>query len=212
MNPEPLQSPAQRSAPPPPPFVEPPARRAPDPRAVGLLATIILGSLDVLSGPELTMSHFYAVTVVYVAWTASRRGAVVMATMCAAVALLADHLVSEPYLVFTANSFSSEAVPLWNGLSRFVVYVVIAYAVSELRAIVAERERLIAELRETAANLRKLEGILPMCAWCKKVRDESRDGAWTPMDAYIATHTDASFSHGICPACAGEHFTSGEEG
>jgi hypothetical protein len=44
-----------------------------------------------------------------------------------------------------------------------------------------------------------LRGLLPVCAWCKKVRED--DGYWSELDRYIASHTEASVSHGICPAC-----------
>lgn len=69
-----------------------------------------------------------------------------------------------------------------------------------------ERERalLIEELREALAQVRTLSGLLPICAWCKKVRDD--DGYWQQVETFIARHTDARFSHGLCPDCAQQHF------
>ena len=49
-------------------------------------------------------------------------------------------------------------------------------------------------------RMRHLEGILPVCASCKKIRD--RDNNWQPIEAYISDRTDAAFSHSICPECA----------
>lgn len=72
--------------------------------------------------------------------------------------------------------------------------------VSERVAREAERERLLAELQDALANVRKLSGLLPICAWCKKVRDDQ--GYWSEIDAYVHAHSDARFSHGICPECA----------
>ena len=55
------------------------------------------------------------------------------------------------------------------------------------------------KLLEALANIKKLEGILPICANCKKIRDDK--GAWAQIEEYFDEHTDASFSHGICPEC-----------
>lgn len=55
------------------------------------------------------------------------------------------------------------------------------------------------ELEEALKRVRQLEGLLPICASCKKVRDEG--GTWEPIEAYIRSRTRADFSHGICPEC-----------
>jgi len=62
-----------------------------------------------------------------------------------------------------------------------------------------ERERLIDELKKALDNIKTLKGLLPICAKCKKIRDDK--GYWKQIDAYIEAHTDASFSHGLCPEC-----------
>lgn len=62
-----------------------------------------------------------------------------------------------------------------------------------------ERERLIAELQDAMAKIKTLSGLLPTCAWCRKVRDD--DGYWKKVETYIEEHSDASFTHGICPEC-----------
>ena len=65
-----------------------------------------------------------------------------------------------------------------------------------------ERSRLILELQESLAKVRTLSGLLPICASCKKIRDDK--GYWNQIETYIMEHTDADFSHGICPDCAKE--------
>jgi len=62
-----------------------------------------------------------------------------------------------------------------------------------------EREKLIHELQEALATVKKLSGMLPICASCKKIRDDK--GYWTQIEAYIRDHSEAEFSHGICPEC-----------
>jgi len=56
------------------------------------------------------------------------------------------------------------------------------------------------KLEKALAEVKSLEGILPICANCKKIRDDRGD--WVPIEAYLRDRTDADFSHGICPVCA----------
>lgn len=63
-----------------------------------------------------------------------------------------------------------------------------------------EKEKLIADLRDAIAKIKILNGLLPICSSCKKIRDDQ--GYWKQIDAYICEHTDTEFSHGICPDCA----------
>ncbi len=57
-------------------------------------------------------------------------------------------------------------------------------------------------------QLRQMEGLLPICAYCKRIRDDTR--GWTPIESYVARRSEARFSHGICPECAQRCFPTGE--
>jgi uncharacterized PurR-regulated membrane protein YhhQ (DUF165 family) len=63
-----------------------------------------------------------------------------------------------------------------------------------------ERDRVIRELQQALSEVKTLRGLIPICANCKKVRDDQ--GFWNQIEAYIHKHSDAQFSHGICPECA----------
>ena len=65
---------------------------------------------------------------------------------------------------------------------------------------IVEREALVAGLKDALAKVRKLSGLLPICASCKKIRDDK--GYWRQVEVYIKDHTDAEFTHGYCPECA----------
>ena len=67
------------------------------------------------------------------------------------------------------------------------------------KAVEHEREILIHELRVAMANIKTLKGLLPTCAWCKRVRGDN--GHWQKVETYIEEHSEASFTHGICPDC-----------
>jgi len=60
--------------------------------------------------------------------------------------------------------------------------------------------KLIKELTEALDNIKILKGLLPICASCKKIRDEK--GGWVQMEKYITQHSEAVFSHGVCDECA----------
>jgi PAS domain S-box-containing protein len=68
----------------------------------------------------------------------------------------------------------------------------------------AERERLLAQLQEAAANIKTLSGLLPICAGCKKIRDDK--GSWSQIETYIGAHSEAEFTHGLCPECQKIYF------
>lgn len=63
-----------------------------------------------------------------------------------------------------------------------------------------ERERLVHQLQEALTQVKTLGGLLPICGACKRVRDDS--GYWNQIETYISQHSEASFTHGVCPECA----------
>jgi PAS domain S-box-containing protein len=86
-----------------------------------------------------------------------------------------------------------------------------ARSIAERKRSQQEREQLIHELQEAFAKIKVLSGFIPICASCKKIRDDQ--GYWNQLEAYIQSHTEAQFSHGICPDCAtalySDFFTKG---
>jgi len=89
-------------------------------------------------------------------------------------------------------------------------YIVKPYEGRELRIAIelalykhhldVERQHLIAELRKALSEVKNLSGLLPICASCKKIRDDR--GYWNQVEAYIQKHSEAQFTHSVCPECA----------
>jgi len=75
----------------------------------------------------------------------------------------------------------------------------LAMEIEERKRTEAEREVVIAELRDALSNVKHLHGLLPICASCKRIRDDH--GYWNDVEEYIRKHTEADFTHGICPDC-----------
>ncbi len=76
--------------------------------------------------------------------------------------------------------------------------------ITEKKQSEAEREKLILDLQQALNEVRSLRGILPICAHCKKIRDDK--GYWNQIEAYIRDHSEAEFSHGICQECAKKYY------
>ena len=79
-------------------------------------------------------------------------------------------------------------------------------ALNERNELVMEQRDLLAcqkeELEAALARVRKLEGIISICMYCKKIRDDQ--DTWNQLEQYISDHSEAKFSHGMCPHCAEE--------
>ena len=72
--------------------------------------------------------------------------------------------------------------------------------IAERKRVDAEKEQLIEELQSALAEIKTLQGILPICASCKKIRDDK--GYWQQVEVYVRDHSEAEFSHSLCPECA----------
>lgn len=70
----------------------------------------------------------------------------------------------------------------------------------QVRLLIAKQARLIEELQQALSHVKTLRGLLPICASCKKVRDD--DGYWHQIEKYLSTHSELGFTHGICADCA----------
>ncbi len=94
--------------------------------------------------------------------------------------------------------WSSSAILNDDGATEFIL--VTGVDITALKEAEQEKEKLILDLQAALANVKTLSGLLPMCASCRKIRDDT--GYWQQVEDYIRTHSDADFTHGICPDCA----------
>lgn len=101
------------------------------------------------------------------------------------------------------------AVPIWLTASMVkdkegapVAMVGVIKDITGLKAMEVEREKLIADLQEALARIKTLKGLIPICAWCKKARNDK--GYWDNLENYVREHSSADFTHGICPDCIRE--------
>ena len=88
---------------------------------------------------------------------------------------------------------------LRDAAGNVIAGVEIVRDVTGRQLLEVEREKLIAGLREAFDKIKTLKGLIPVCAWCRKARNDK--GYWDDLENYIRDHTDADFTHGICPDC-----------
>ena len=109
-----------------------------------------------------------------------------------------DKSVSTDFLSDILRAFSISMLP-WS-IAFMILNALIGYSWGKIKLADEEKSKAIEELQKALERVKTLSGLLPICASCKKIRDDQ--GYWNQIEAYIAKHSEAEFSHGICPGCA----------
>jgi DNA-binding response OmpR family regulator len=89
-------------------------------------------------------------------------------------------------------------------LARVETHLMLRNLQKELEEKNSDLQQLNRELSVALEEIKTLRGILPICSHCKKIRDDTE--SWQQLEEYISTHSEAKFSHGICPDCAKKHY------
>lgn len=99
---------------------------------------------------------------------------------------------SKRYIIF-------DAAPVYDKDGELTAVVETLQDITERKRLEDEKERLVAELQEAYDRITKLRGLIPICSTCKKIRDDK--GYWNKLEVYIEEHSEAEFTHSLCPAC-----------
>jgi PAS domain S-box-containing protein len=94
---------------------------------------------------------------------------------------------------------SASISPIRDLAGRVTHYVAVKEDITARKQNEGERDKLIQDLQDALASVKSLSGLLPICASCKKIRDDK--GYWSQVEHYISQHSQATFTHGICPDC-----------
>jgi len=90
--------------------------------------------------------------------------------------------------------------PIKDPRGRTTAVTVVSKDINELKRAEVERDKIIFELQDAMDQIKTLKGLIPICAWCKKIRDDS--GYWQKLETYLKDHSDVDFTHGMCEECA----------
>lgn len=148
-------------------------------------AAVVCVGLDYMTGPFIQFPIAFVIPVALAAWF----GRPVMAYSLSVFQPLCRLGFAFFWHVPWLQYYSSV-----NAGVRIAVLVLIAYLIN----------RTARQTRVLEKEVKMLEGLLPVCSYCKKIRDEGDH--WQQMEAYITKHSEAKFTHGICPECARRYF------
>jgi len=106
--------------------------------------------------------------------------------------------IARDFLSNILRAFSISMLP-WS-IAFMILNALIGLSWGKIKQADEEKSKVIKELQTALERVKTLSGMLPICASCKKIRDDR--GYWNKIEAYIEKHSEAEFSHGICPECA----------
>lgn len=152
---------------------------------VGILALDFFYSLGVAIGV------LYTPLVLITLWSSSRRFTLTVT--------LAASILTVGGLLYPLYGAADWLAVTNRALSLITIWVAAILVLLYMR-VEEERNVLVRQLQDALANIKTLRGLLPICAWCKKIRDDH--GYWNQLETYIGAHSDAEFTHGLCPECA----------
>jgi hypothetical protein len=115
---------------------------------------------------------------------------------------LPDTINTVGIMAVILRSFSISMIP-WS-LSFACFNGIIGYYYGTFKAEKLAREELIENLQKALADIKTLSGMLPICAWCKKIRND--EGYWQKIEAYMKSQLDLNFTHSICNECAKKEY------
>lgn len=147
-----------------------------------------LAVADFVGGPSASTHALYAVPVTLAAWYSGQ-----VASLWLALGLPAARLTLELYVWKLATSATQDLL-----LSAMI-------RISTLTLLTLLTFRLSEHERALRRDLTTLQGLLPLCSFCKSIRNERNE--WEPLEPYLEARSGADFSHGVCPACAQQHYS-----
>ena len=157
-----------------------------------LLFLVGIGWFDYVTGYDLHVFAFYFLPVWILGWYVNFKSSVVMAVLSAGTWLMADYM--------SGHIYPHPAIGYWNGAMDLVACLVVAVTTHIARQQFLKQQELHAELLGAATTIKQLEGMLHICAFCKRIRNDRNE--WEQLEKYFTSHSDTSFSHGYCPDCA----------
>jgi len=156
-----------------------------------IVLLLLLGVLDYYTGYEVHFFVFYFIPIALLAWFEGRIAALFMAVASALTWCTAD--------ILSQHNYPSLMVFYWNSSIRFFTFVLAAILISKIRRDLDHERELNDALSRALSQVKQLSGLLPVCASCKRIRNDK--GYWEQIEVYVRDHSEADFSHGICPDC-----------
>jgi len=156
-----------------------------------LILLLLIGFLDYFTGHQFGFFVFYYIPILYAGWFLGRKTSLTYAFIATVVWWTADSLGD--------NFYSSDFFRYWNSFIRLLSFLLVGGLFSNFRLKLDKEQKLNSDLSKAIKEIKQLSGLLPICASCKNIRNDK--GYWEQIEDYVKDHTDAEFSHSICPSC-----------
>lgn len=154
-------------------------------RIMIVVMVILFLIIDYQMGPYVAFPVVFVIPIAVTTWWHGRVAGIILATMLALVRFFCS---------------STWELPIPN----LMAYMVINTIIREIVFVVILIDRMAVQQRSLERKVKVLEGILPICSYCKQIRNG--EGQWEQMEIYITRRSEAEFSHSICPTCRKQYF------
>jgi hypothetical protein len=158
---------------------------------IAVVMLCLVGLSDYATGYEYAFSLFYLLPIIFVSWFESKKVGILFSLISSLIIFVADY--------FAGRSIMPTFVEIWNFAIHLGFFVIFSLLIASLKNEIDEHRMLNVALKDSLNEIKLLSGMLPICASCKKIRDDN--GYWKQIETYISEHSEAQFSHSICPDC-----------
>jgi hypothetical protein len=156
-----------------------------------IVLLIVTSLVDYFTGYELQFFVFYFIPISLASLKTDKATAYSIALASTLCWFVVDFYADHHYLL--------EWYRLWNTIIRLVSFLLVAHLLDRSRILLVRQKKLNEDLVAALEKVKLLQGILPICCSCKKIRN--KNGNWEKLETYIPQHSEADFTHGICPEC-----------
>jgi len=161
---------------------------------VSIASLLLLGAVGVVqsvTGLHVALAPFYLLPIALVSLRSDRTAGLLVSTACGVLWISTRMGMTDREFLW---------VDAWNNILRVGVFITFSLILSRLKGDAEREMKLHRELVGALTRVKQLTGLLPICAWCKRIRD--KEGTWQQVESYVTVHSEAGFTHGICPECA----------
>lgn len=169
----------------------PPSVSKPVSLAASLLLIAGLCFLEANTPDQLSFGTLYFFPVAWATWAGGLRWGLTAAVAASVAWGIGNYATSQVY--------DRVGLRMWTLANDLITYGFMAWLVHRFRCVLESQQAATRDLQKALSEVKTLEGLFPVCAWCRRVRDDK--GYWTGIEDYLTHQKGALVSHGICPDC-----------
>ena len=159
---------------------------------ISALLSLMLGVVDWASGYELQFFVFYFIPITLAGWNCGLARTLAVSALCGGIWISID--------VYSGHPYSNWFYTCWSAMIRIVSFLLNGYSVVRIKDLLLAKQQAAADLQQALAEAKTLKGLLPLCAICRRIRNE--EGYLQQVEEYLSRHPDAFVSLGHCYECA----------